>query len=102
MMAKLPGNRTGQIDLTKGSLPILAAISLLCMVAAAAYGVGSFVSTLWADKQAATAKFEKIDTELTSIRGLIEHGGFMRKSEFEIWCRNMEILNRGFKCGLTK
>ncbi len=101
-MAKLPGSRTGQIDLTKGSLPVLAALTLLCFVAAAAYGVGSFISSLTTDKVQSAEKFVSIGEELKTIRGLIENGNFMRKAEFDLWCRNAEILNRGFKCGNTK
>ncbi len=89
-------------DLTKGSLPVLATITLLCMVAAAAYGVGSFVNSLITDKQQAEKKFEEITLELKSIKGLIENGSYLRQSEFEQWCRNAEILNRGFKCGNIK
>lgn len=101
-MAKLPGKATSHIDLTKGSLPVLAALALICIVASAAYGVGSFVSSLSTQKDIATEKFEKIDKELTAIRGLIEGSNFMRKSDFDLWCKNAEILNRGFKCGNTR
>ncbi len=94
--------RTGNLDLTKGSLPVLATITLLCMVAAAAYGVGGFVNSLVSDKQISEAKFEEIKRELSGIKGLIENGNFVRRSEFEQWCRNIEILNRGFKCGNIK
>jgi hypothetical protein len=98
-MAKIPGPAKGQIDLTKGSLPILVALTLACMIAAAAYGVGSFVKGLMADNERAGEKFATIETDLKAIRSLIENGNFMRKSEFDAWCRNAEILNRGFKCG---
>lgn len=102
MMAKLPGSPKSQIDLTKGSLPILAALTLLCFVAASAYGVGSFISNLTSDRDQSREKFVAIDGELKTIRGLIENGNFVRKSEFDTWCRNAEIINRGFKCGNTK
>lgn len=102
MMVKAPGPHKGQVDLTKGSIPVLIAITLLCFVAAAAYGVGSFVQSLLTDKQQSQEKFQAIDGELKAIRGLIENGNFVRKSEFEAWCRNVEILNRGFKCGNIK
>lgn len=102
MMAKLPGGKTGQIDLTKGSLPVLAALTLLCFVAASAYGVGSFISSLTIDKDQSREKFIAIDGELKAIRSLMENGNYVRKSEFEQWCRNAEIINRGFKCGNTK
>ncbi len=94
--------RQGNLDLTKGSLPVLATITLLCMVAAAAYGVGGFVNSLITDKQISSAKFEEIKQELSGIKGLIENGNFVRRNEFEQWCRNTEILNRGFKCGNIK
>jgi uncharacterized sodium:solute symporter family permease YidK len=96
-----PGPR-GQLDLTKGSLPVLAALTLLCFVAAAAYGVGSFVNSLTTDKTNSAEKFQNINDELKAIRGLIENGNFLRRSDFDLWCRNAEIINRGFKCGNTK
>lgn len=102
MMAKLSNKPNGSIDLTRGSLPVLAALTLVCVVAASAYGVGSFVSGLVNDKEQAQEKFASIDRQLGDIKGLIENGNFMRKSEFDLWCRNAEILNRGFKCGNTK
>jgi len=101
-MAKLPGGNKGQIDLTKGSLPVLAALTLLCIVAASAYGVGSFVNDLVNDRDQAQEKFSNIDNELKAIRGLIENGNFMRKADFDLWCKNAEIINRGFKCGNTR
>lgn len=101
-MARLPNGDKAQIDLTKGSLPILAALTIVCFVAASAYGVGSFISNLTSDRDQGREKFIAIDMELKTIRGLIENGNFMRKSEFDLWCRNAEILNRGFKCGNTK
>jgi hypothetical protein len=102
MMAKIPGAAHAHIDLTKGSLPVLVAIMLLCAVAASAYGVGSFVSNLLNDQTQANEKFEKIETELTTIRGLLQDGTVLRKADFELWCKNAEILNRGFKCGSIK
>jgi hypothetical protein len=99
MMAKIPGAPHTQIDLTKGSLPVLVAITLLCAVAASAYGVGSFVSSLLSDQTQANQKFQKIETELTAIRGLLQDGSFLKKSDFDLWCKNVEILNKGFRCG---
>mgnify|MGYP001590957851 FL=1 len=101
-MAKLPGSPHGHVDLTKGSLPILVAIALLCFVASAAYGVGSFISTLLADKAQSVEKFANIGHELKAIRTLIENDNFVRRVEFDSWCRNTEIINKGFKCGNTK
>ena len=94
--------RHANLDLTKGSLPVLATITLLCMVAAAAYGVGGFVTSLVKDKQQSEQKFDEINLELKGIKSLIENGNFIRRSEFEAWCRNTETLNRGFKCGNIK
>lgn len=102
MMAKLPGSPKGHIDLTKGSLPVLVALALLCFVASAAYGVGSFVSSLMNDKAQSAEKFLNISEELKAIRALMENGNFLRKADFDAWCRNAEIINRGFKCGNTK
>lgn len=89
------------VDLARGSIPIVLALSLMALVAASAYGVGSFVNSLVTDKQAAQEKFADINKELTSIRELIENGGFLRRGEFLQWCRNVELLNQGFKCGNT-
>lgn len=91
-----------QIDLvTRGSIPVVVALSLMCLVAASAYGVGSFVNSLVTDKAAAQEKFANINQELTAIRELIEKGGFLRKADFLQWCRSAELLNQGFKCGNT-
>lgn len=102
MMVKAPSGARSQIDLSKGSLPIILAISITCAVAASAYGVGSFVANLVNDRDESVKKFTAIDIELKAIRGLIENGNFLRRSEFEAWCRNAEIINKGFKCGNTK
>ena|ERR1700752_2819242 len=102
MMVKTPGPRAGQIDLSKGSVPIIVVISLICVIAASAYGVGSFIANLVNDRAESTNKFIAIDQELKAIRGLMENGNYMRRVDFEQWCRNAEIINRGFKCGNTK
>lgn len=90
------------VDLSKGSLPIVIALALLAMVGASAYGIGNFVSSLKSENDRSTEKFTKIDGDLTAIRSLIESGNFVRRGEFELWCRNTEALNKNFKCGNIK
>lgn len=101
-MAKLPSRVNGSIDLTKGSLPVLIVVSLLVLATGFAYGLGSFVTELRSQTEQDQRRFVNIDAELKTIRGLIENGQFVRKSEFDSWCRNAEIINKGFKCGNTK
>lgn len=98
MMAKLPS----QVDLSKGGVPILLALALAALLMSGAYGIGNFVGELISDKEQAEVKFKKIDADLTKIRELMESGSFVRRADFELWCRNAEILNRGFKCGNIK
>lgn len=102
MSAKPSNSRPHHIDLSKGSLPILTAIALLMACVIASYSVGGFVTSLTSQRDKDHEKFQNIDKELTVIRNLIENGDFIRKSSFELWCRNAEVLNRGFKCGNTK
>lgn len=90
------------IDLSKGNLPIVIALALFALVGTSAYGVGNFVASLRSDNDRATEKFVKIDNDLTAIRSLIESGNFVRRADFELWCRNTEALNKGFKCGNIK
>lgn len=90
------------VDLSKGYLPIFAALALFGMVAGSAYTVGQWVAVLKSDNDRASEKFKNIDTELTAIRTLIEGSGFVRRIDFELWCRNTEALNKGFKCGNIK
>lgn len=90
------------LDLSKGYLPIIAALGLFGMVAGSAYTIGQWVAVLKNDNDRAGEKFKNIDTELTAIRTLIEGSGFVRRIDFELWCRNTEALNRGFKCGNIK
>lgn len=90
------------IDLSKGNLPIVIALALFALVGTSAYGVGTFVASLKSDNDRATEKFSKIDNDLTAIRSLIESGNFVRRGDFELWCRNTEALNKGFKCGNIK
>ena len=54
------------------------------------------------DKAQSAEKFLNISEELKAIRALMENGNFLRKADFDAWCRNAEIINRGFKCGNTK
>jgi len=90
------------LDLSKGYLPIFVALALFGMVATGAYGIGQWVAVLKSENDRAGEKFKSIDAELTAIRTLIEGSGFVRRAEFELWCRNTEVLNKGFKCGNIK
>lgn len=94
--------KPASLDLSKGSLPIVIALALLALVGTSAYGVGNFVASLKSENDRATEKFSKIDADLTAIRSLIESGNFVRRNDFELWCRNTEALNKGFKCGNIK
>lgn len=99
---KVPTKISGSVDLSKGSLPVLIAVALVLVVASSAYGIGGFVSSLTADKRAAEERFINIGQELKQIRLILEGGTFVKKTEFDAWCRNAEALNRGFKCGSIK
>lgn len=94
--------RKSPVDLSKGNLPILIALALLALVGTSAYGVGNFVQSLKSENDRSNERFSKIDADLTAIRSLIESGNFVRRADFELWCRNTEALNKGFKCGNIK
>lgn len=94
--------RNPPVDISKGYLPIVVAMGMLALVAGGAYSVGQFAASLKSENDRANEKFAKIDSDLTAIRSLIEGGGFIRRTEFELWCRNTEVLNKGFKCGNIK
>lgn len=90
-----------QIDLSKGTIPVVIVASLIAFIAFASYQISAVISSLRFDKEAADTRFSGIERDLGAIRNLLEKSDYVAPTEFKAWCAVTEALNKGWKCGDT-
>lgn len=98
---------SGGINLASGTVPVLIAVSALIGTAVAAFQAGGVVHGYAQDRIDNAKRFSRIEVDLTEIRQSITqmrdlqraaNVDSFRRREFDIWCRQSEKDNKGWKC----
>lgn len=87
------------VDLTKGSIPVIIVASLLVFMAWAGYSIGGKVNKFETESALTNARFASFERDLAKIREILERNVYIKPREFKSWCAVTESINKGWKCG---
>lgn len=94
-----------EIDLSKGVIPILVALTLLAFVASASFAVGSVFAGFQRDSDQFRVELTGIKTDLASIKQQVQQlvGQYpmadrWSRTDQARWCWAAERLNASWKC----
>jgi hypothetical protein len=102
-----PSQAGAGINLASGYVPVLIVVSALIGTAFTAFQVGGIVQGYAQDRVENGKRFGRIEADLTEIRRAVGEmrelqrtadAGVFRRRDFDLWCREGEKENKGWKC----